>query len=64
MEQSLEKEMIASKFIEKDSNVTDKEVEEYYKKNKEDFDQVQASHILIQTVDENGEDLSDEKKKS
>lgn len=63
VEQSLEKEMIASKFIEKDSNVTDKEVEEYYKKNKEDFDQVQASHILIQTVDENGEDLSDEKKK-
>ncbi|MGL4797281.1 MAG: peptidylprolyl isomerase [Paraclostridium sp.] len=63
VEKSLEKEIIAAKFIEEDSKISDKEVDEYYKKNKEDFKQVQASHILIQTVDENGEELTDDKKK-
>lgn len=62
VEKSLEKEIIAAKFIEEDSKISDKEVDEYYKKNKEDFKQVQASHILIQTVDENGEELTDDKK--
>lgn len=63
VEKSLEKEIIAAKFIEEDSKISDKEVEDYYKKNKSEFEQVQASHILIQTVDENGEELSDDKKK-
>lgn len=63
VEKSLEKEIIAAKFIEEDSKVSDKDVEEYYNKNKSEFEQVQASHILIQTVDESGEELSDEKKK-
>lgn len=63
VEESLKKELIAAKFIEEDSQVSDEDVKEYYEKNKSQFEQVRASHILIKTVDENGEELSSEKKK-
>lgn len=62
VEKSLEKELIASKFMEQDVKVSDSEIEEYYKKNKAEFEQVSASHILIKTVDEEGEELTSEKK--
>lgn len=61
VEKSLEKEAIAAKYIDEESKVSDKEVEEYYNKNKKDFDEIKASHILIKNVDENGEKLDDAK---
>lgn len=47
------------------TEVTDKEVQEYYDKNKSEFykNEVDASHILISTVDENKKELSEDKKK-
>ena len=48
----------------KDNAVTNDEMKEYYDDNKDDFyiDQVEASHILIKTTDDEGNQLSDEKK--
>lgn len=48
----------------KDNAVTNDEMKKYYDKNKDDFylDQVEASHILIKTTDDEGKELSDEKK--
>lgn len=60
---SLEKEMIATEYLTENSEVTKKEAKNYYNKNKEDFFEIRASHILISNTDENGEDVSDEKKK-
>lgn len=60
---SLEKEMIANEYLTENSEVTEKEAKNYYNKNKEDFFEISASHILISNTDENGEDVSDEKKK-
>ncbi|WP_101772536.1 peptidylprolyl isomerase [Peptostreptococcus faecalis] len=47
-------------YIKKKSAPTEKELKEYYEKNSEKVD---ASHILISTVDENGKALSEDKKK-
>ncbi|MGL5749711.1 MAG: peptidylprolyl isomerase [Paraclostridium sp.] len=63
VKKSLEREMIASKYIEQESQVSDEDAKSYYNKNKDEFEQVQASHILIKTIDENGEPLSDDAKK-
>lgn len=60
---SLEKEMIATEYLTENSEVTEEEAKNYYNKNKEDFFEISASHILISNTDENGEDVSDEKKK-
>lgn len=49
--------------FDKITTVSDEEIQKYYDKNKENFYQVKASHILISTVDENGKELSDDKKK-
>ena len=40
-------------------------MKKYYEENKDDFytDTVTASHILLKTIDDNGNELSDEKKK-
>ena len=61
VKKSLEKEAIAAKYIDEESKVSDKEVEEYYNKHKKEFDEIKASHILIKNVDENGEKLDDAK---
>lgn len=60
---SLEKEMIATEYLTENSEVTEKEAKNYYNKNKEDFFEISASHILISNTDENGEYVSNEKKK-
>ena len=48
----------------KDNAVTNDEMKKYYDENKDDFyiDQVEASHILIKTIDDEDKKLSDEKK--
>lgn len=61
VKKSLEKEAIAAKYIDEESKVSDKEVEKYYNKNKKDFDEIKASHILIKNTNENGEKLDDAK---
>ncbi len=42
------------------TKITDDKAKEYYEKNKKDFyvDEVEASHILISTTDDNGKELS------
>lgn len=61
IKKSVEKEAIAAKYIDEESKVTDKEVEEYFNKNKKDLNEIKASHILIKNIDENGKKLDDAK---
>lgn len=63
VKKELEKELIATKYIGQASDVSDKEAKNYYDKNKEEFLQVRASHILLKTVDDENNPLSDDKKK-
>ena len=59
----LEKELIAVQYIGEASEVTEKEAENYYNKNKDEFLTVRASHILIKNTDDEGNPVSDEQKK-
>lgn len=63
MKESLKKEMIATTYLQENSKVSEKEAQNYYNNNKEDFFQIKASHILISNYDESGKELSDDKKK-
>ncbi|MEG1142709.1 MAG: peptidylprolyl isomerase [Clostridia bacterium] len=63
IEKDLEKELIATKYVAQESEVSDKEVENYYKKNKDEFLKVRASHILIQNSDNEGNAVSENQKK-
>lgn len=63
IEKDLEKELIATKYLGEESDVSDEEAKKYYDKNKDEFLTVQASHILLQTKDEEGNPLSDKDKK-
>lgn len=63
IEKELEKELIAVKYIGQAANVTDEEAKSYYEKNKSEFFQVRASHILIKNIDDQGNAVSDEQKK-
>ena len=63
IKKTIEKETIATKEIEKESNISDKDVEKYYNENKEKFNEVKASHILIKNTDENDKKLDDAKLK-
>lgn len=63
IKESLKKEIIATKYLQDNSKVSEKEARNYYNNNKEDFFEIRASHILISNYDEDGNELSDEKKK-
>ena len=63
IKKELEKELIAVEYIGKAAEVTEKEAQSYYNKNKNEFLKVRASHILIQNTDEDGNPVSDEQKK-
>ena len=63
IKKTIEKETIATKEIEKESNISDKDVEKYYNENKEKFNEVKASHILIKNTDENDKKLDEAKLK-
>ena len=60
---SLKKEMIATTYLQENSEVSETEAKNYYNNNKEEFFQIRASHILISNYDESGNELSDEEKK-
>ena len=60
---SLKKEMIATKYLQNNSEVSETEAKNYYNNNKEEFFQISASHILISNYDEDGNEVSDDKKK-
>ena len=51
--------------FEEDTKISEDEMKQYYEENKDDFytDTVTASHILIKTIDDDGNELSDAKKK-
>lgn len=63
IQKDLKKELIASKYMEQSTQVSDKEVKNYYDKNKDEFLKVRASHILISNKDDNGKAVSEEQKK-
>lgn len=63
IESGLEKELIATEYMEKQSEVTDKDAENYFNRNKDEFKKVRASHILIQNTDAEGKAVSEEQKK-
>ena len=51
--------------FESDVKISDSEMKKYYDENKDDYytDTVTASHILLKTIDDEGNELSDDKKK-
>lgn len=63
IEKDLEKELIATEYMAKETEVTDKEAQNYYDKNKDEFKEIKASHILIQNTDDDGKEVSEEQKK-
>ena len=63
IKEDLKKELIATQYMAKESEVTDKEAENYYNKNKDEFLKVRASHILIKNTDDEGNTVSEEQKK-
>ena len=63
IEKDLEKELIGTKYLGEATDVSDKEAQNYYDKNKDEFLSIKASHILIQTRDDEGNTLSAEEKK-
>ena len=63
IKEDLKKELIATTYLQDNSEVSEEEAKNYYNNNKEDFFEVRASHILISNYDSNGNELSDEEKK-
>ena len=64
----VEKTLTIQKYTEnfdKNLKISDEEMKKYYEEHKADYykDEVKASHILISTVDDNGNELSEAKKK-
>lgn len=55
---------LQAKF-EEDTKISEDEMKKYYEENKDDFytDTVTASHILIKTIDDDGNEISEAKKK-
>lgn len=62
IKKDLEKELIAVKYMGEYTDVTEEEAKNYYDKNKDEFVETSASHILIKTKDDEGNELSDEEK--
>ena len=56
---SLEKELVATQYIGKASEITDQEVTDYYSANREEFEEIEASHILISTKNDDGTPLEE-----
>ena len=68
LRQEQEQSLIMKKYkdnFEKTIKITDEEMKKYYDEHKKDYykDEVKVSHILISTVDSNGKEVSEAKKK-
>ncbi|MGL5328468.1 MAG: peptidylprolyl isomerase [Peptostreptococcaceae bacterium] len=59
LSKDVEKEIIAIKYMKEFTDVTEEEAKNYYNKNKDEFIETSASHILIKTSDDEGNELSD-----
>ena len=62
--ESLRMDYIVTKYLEDNSQVSDEEALEYYNNNTDEFTQYKASHILIATLDNSGNELTDSEKES
>lgn len=60
--ESLRKEYIVNAYLEQESVISEDDALKYYNENPDEFYQYKASHILIPTSDESGNQLSDEDK--
>ena len=62
LKQRIKKELMGAKHLEEYSNVSEDEARNYFEKNKNDYKQIRASHILISNYDSNNKEVSDKKK--
>lgn len=62
IKESLREEYIASEYLENKSTVSDEEALKYYTEHADEFYKYRASHILIPTTDDSGNELSDKDK--
>lgn len=58
----IEKELMGAAYLEQYSNVSEEEAKNYYEKNKDDYKQIRACHILISNYDSDNQEVSDEQK--
>lgn len=63
LKQRIKKELMGAQYLEEYSNVTEDEAKNYFNKNKDDYKQIRASHILISNYNSDNEEVSDAKKK-
>ncbi|MGN1032363.1 MAG: peptidylprolyl isomerase [Intestinibacter sp.] len=63
LKERIKKELMGATYLEDYSNVSEEEAKNYYEKNKDDYKQVRASHILISNYDTDNKEVSDEQKK-
>lgn len=59
IKESVKDELLCNAYLDKIGTVTDEEIEKYYADNQEEFFKCTASHILIKTIDDNYESLSE-----
>ncbi len=62
LKERIKKELMGAKYLEQYSNVSEEEAKKYYEKNKGDYEQIRASHILISNYDSNNKEVSDKQK--
>ena len=61
VKEAVKDELLGNTYLDSVSKVSDETATEYYNSNPNEFIECEASHILIKTVDDNYESLSDEK---
>ena len=59
LKQRIKKELMGAKYLEEYSNVSEDEARNYFEKNKNDYKQIRASHILISNYDSNNKEALD-----
>lgn len=62
LKQRIKKELMGAKYLDEYSNVSEDEAKNYFEKNKNDYKQIRASHILISNYDSDNKEVSDDKK--
>lgn len=62
LKERIKKELMGAKYLEEYSDITEEAAKNYFEKNKDDYKQVRASHILISNYDSDNKEVSDEQK--